>query len=368
MNHPSELNVVLMLTSILRNMDYLLYTLSVLFIATSFIPLIKNDYWTFRVFEYPRIQKLVLLILLLLSVIFFTSVSTLHWLIIVGLLITIAYLLYQIVPFTPLWKTQILKVKKCNPQQCITLVSSNVLEDNRNYEGCIEMVNAANPDVVLFLETDEGWVEALSVLDKDYPYSVKQPIHNTYGMLLFSKFPLKDTEVRFLVEKDIPSIHAKVKLPSGVWIQLHALHPTPPVPTENPRSTERDKELLLVADMVRKDSMPNIVFGDMNDVAWSYTTILFQKMSQMLDPRRGRGFFNTFHAHHWFLRFPLDHFFLTTDFKLKRIKRLTNFDSDHFPMLIEVQYEPNASKQQAENIIVATEQDKQEAKEKKEAI
>jgi endonuclease/exonuclease/phosphatase (EEP) superfamily protein YafD len=103
------------------------------------------------------------------------------------------------------------------------------------------------------------------------------------------------------------------------------VHPTPPVPNENPRSTERDKELLLVADLAKASDLPVIVIGDLNDVAWSYTTELFLKMSGLIDPRRGRGFYNSFHAHYPFLRFPLDHAFISTDFKLKGYQTVIQF-------------------------------------------
>ena len=94
--------------------------------------------------------------------------------------------------------------------------------------------------------------------------------------------------MKYLVEKDIPSIHATIVLPSGQAIRLFCLHPTPPVPQENPRSTEQDKEILLVGKLAKASRLPVIVAGDLNDVAWSYTTELFQKVSGLLDP--GRGF------------------------------------------------------------------------------
>jgi endonuclease/exonuclease/phosphatase (EEP) superfamily protein YafD len=104
----------------------------------------------------------------------------------------------------------------------------------------------------------------------------------------------------------------------------------------------------MVAKEVKKSGKPAIVIGDLNDVAWSYTTDLFTKISGLLDPRVGRGFYNTFHAKTPFLRFPLDHVFCSTDFKLVRLARLENFSSDHFPILISLQYERRAHLEQEE--------------------
>lgn len=151
-------------------------------------------------------------------------------------------------------------------------------------------IKRVNPNVVLLLEINGEWAKEMVSLKEHFPYEVEVPLENKYGMLLYSKLELKNTEIHFLVEDDIPSIHTEVLLPNGQAVQLFAVHPTPPVPNENPTSKERDKELLLVADLAKKSKLPVIVMGDLNDVAWSYTTELFLKMSGLLDPRKGRGF------------------------------------------------------------------------------
>ncbi|MBE8714505.1 endonuclease/exonuclease/phosphatase family protein [Sphingobacterium hungaricum] len=344
------------------------YILSCLLLIISILPLIKNDYWTFRVFEYPRMQKLVLHIVALLLLFYVAPQNSFSLILKIALLLSSAYLIYQILPFTPLWKKQVLQAKGIKPDQQLKLFISNVYEFNENHSGCLDVIAKANPDVVFLLETNERWNKAVASLDNDYPHSIKVPLENTYGMLFFSKLPLKDSEVKYLVEDDIPSVHTKIQLPNGKWVQLYGLHPTPPVPNENPRSTERDKELLLVADLAKESKIPVIVFGDLNDVAWSYTTTLFLKISELLDPRRGRAFINTFHAKYPLMRFPLDHVFCSSDFKLIKITRMDNFNSDHFPVFVQLQYEAIAKHQQEDNKLDADQGDYQEAAEKKAKI
>lgn len=110
---------------------------------------------------------------------------------------------------------------------------------------------------------------------------------------------------------------------------------------------------------VHDATMPVIVCGDLNDVAWSRTTRLFQKTSGLLDPRKGRGFYSTFHARIPGLRFPLDHIFHTEDFRLITMRRLPYIGSDHFPVYASLSYEPSAKGEQEAPI--ADKSEKQEA-------
>ena len=95
----------------------------------------------------------------------------------------------------------------------------------------------------------------------------------------------------------------------------------------------------MVALEVEKHKEPIVVMGDLNDVAWSHVTTLFRKVSGLLDPRRGRGFYSTFSARNWLMRFPLDYVFCSDHFGLVQMKRMPYNGSDHFAMSIHLQYD-----------------------------
>ncbi len=317
--------------------------LGYLFIIFSFIPFIRHDYWIFRVFEYPRFQKLLISLSLLFVFIILFNDDTLSDYTFIGLsAINNLYLFYLICPFTLISRKQI----QSNPRRKeshISILIFNVLQDNTDYS-IISQIHKLNPDVLCFVETNQRWTAKLKAETKEvYPYEILSPLENTYGMIFFSKFPLEDAQVHFIVKNDIPSISAKIILTDGKKIQLYCVHPEPPVPQENPRSTARDKELLIIGKWAKEQKLPVIVMGDLNDVAWSYTTELFCKVAELLDPRKGRGFFNTFNAKSHILRFPLDHIFCSKEFLVNQIKRLPYAGSDHFPMYIDLALKPEYS-------------------------
>jgi endonuclease/exonuclease/phosphatase (EEP) superfamily protein YafD len=336
-----------------------------LFVVFSLIPLIRNDNWIFRIFEYPRFQKLIVVVAVFVAFLFQFDPQLKHdWVFVTILLLNTGYLVYQVFPYTFIARNQLKRIRKKVGQNGISLLICNVFQDNKDVGRLLRQIEQYDPDLILLVEVDHYWNSKLDVLHENYPHRVLNPLDNTYGMSLYSKLELKNQQVNYLIEDGIPSIETLVKLRSGEFVTLFGLHPEPPVPNENPRSTERDAEILMVGKKVEKLDKPVIVAGDLNDVAWSYTTELFMKVSGLLDPRRGRGFFNTFHAKYRLLRWPLDHVFCSKHFCLIDLKRLPNVGSDHFPIFISLQLSLERSAEQAHETMDKSQHDEQVAEEK----
>lgn len=224
------------------------------------------------------------------------------------------------------------------PADAVRILTANVKQSNRDFGRLIREVEANDPDIVLLLEVDGGWMDGIAPIRESYPHRIEQPQENSYGMVLFSRLALVEPETLFRVLDDVPSMRATVALPSGERFRLHALHPEPPVPHAD--TLGRDSEVILVAREAAEDPLPSVVAGDLNDVAWSRTTRRFQRLSGLLDPRVGRGLYNTFDARYRLLRWPLDHLFHDARFRLVAMRRLPDIGSDHFPMLFEIALTP----------------------------
>ncbi len=293
----------------------------------------------------------------------FGRLRPLEYVIILGMGLSLMWQLLLIIPYTAIYPREMVDSPATDNRNRLSLLVYNVLSENRDVQALLNLIEEHNPDAILLSEPNQWWFEQLEILEKQYPFTVSQPQENQYGMILYSRFELSNPEIRFLVEPGIPSVRVQIRLLSDEIITLYGVHPRPPglkpksnevhntrYDTEDQEDGERedtdkrDAELMIVAKEIGeiKDE-PVIVAGDFNDVAWSHTTHLFQRIWGLLDPRVGRGLFTTFDTRSRLMRYPLDHVFATKHFLLVDLKRLPDIGSDHFPFLVVLDYLPNVS-------------------------
>jgi endonuclease/exonuclease/phosphatase (EEP) superfamily protein YafD len=284
-------------------------------------PFIRSSNWFIRLGDFPRLQILILLVVsIVLQIFTFNLQDYFSYIFTLILLICVIYQTASILPFTIFVKKEVQDAReKDNNDTNISILIFNVLMENERYGEVFEFIKKVDADVVLLAEPNKTWEKNLEKLNEIYPNVVSHPLENHYGMMFFSKVEIHDTELQFIIQDDIPSVHTQIKLRSNDDIAFHGVHPRPPVPEEKGRSTERDGELLLIGKAVRESNLPCVVAGDMNDAAWSKSTKLFKRISGLLDPRIGRGFYNTFHANYKIFRLPLDHVFHSHHFRLIKL-------------------------------------------------
>lgn len=331
------------------NLKSFLQGFGILAVVITLVPLIAADYWWIRIFDYPHIE-LTLLTLTAIAA-YFLRFEIKNWrdyAFITVLLVCFTYQFAKLFPYTPFSPFEINEpTANVDKSTGFKIVTSNVLQKNEISDSLVAEMKRVQPDVAVFTETNTRWKNEISKgIGADYPYKVEVPLPNTYGMLLYSKLALINPEVKFLVDDSIPSIHTEIRLNSGDKIQLHAIHPTPPMPQHNPSSSDRDAEMMKVALQARDSELPVLVIGDFNDVPWSQTVGLFKNVGELLDVRTGRSFYNTFDAGSFIMRWPLDHIFLSEEFRVKEIAAGPNIESDHFHFYAELFLQPELAEDQ----------------------
>ena len=353
---------------------------ALLFVVATILSETGLPQWPARMWDFPRSQILVFVVLIALVypiLAWHGGMGWFDWTVPALMVAVAARQTMWIWPYVARGKRDL--EQSDNPddghddEHTVRLLISNVLQENEEYELWREVVGREEADLVACAETTEKWISEIDkLLAESHPHQVKVPQDNYYGMAVYSRVPLHDVEVEHVVQDDVPSVHVTLELKGGRRVRVHVLHPRPPAPQEGDSSSPRDAELTVMARRIEQateageaeagpDALPTIVCGDMNDVAWSRTTALFLRISGLLDPRRGRGLFNTFHAGHWWVRFPLDHFFVDRRFRLVEMRRLDYAGSDHFPVYLSLALEPDAESEQPRHEVDA--EDREEADE-----
>ena len=336
-------------------------SLTVLLIFFTLLPKIPSSYWIFRVADFGKIQiNYFTIFTFLLGFLIFPH--EFWWLSQGILLLMIIYHSITLIKYTKYYPIKKINREGFTSSEKIKIISANVYQFNEDYPRFVNLIKKNNPDFFLTMESNENWEKALENLEKDYPFSHKVTLENTYGMHFYSKLKMNAAKTHFFVADDIPSIEAHLMTEDGFEFVFFGIHPPPPSPTEEKTSKERDGDLLSVGKRVKEIEKPVLVAGDFNNVAWSKSSVLFRKISHLIDPRIGKAFISTFHAKYWLLRFPIDLMFHSEEIFIKELKTLEKFGSDHLPVYCEFVID-HQNKAQKEKIEKADSADKVEAEE-----
>ena len=337
---------------------WLLRVLAILLIAGTLLSTTDLNQWWIRIWDFPRVQILIAMIVLGAALWFFDR-GWRPWipLVLAGLSI---WQVYRVYPYTSFAGHE---VARTLPEEnygdgCFSLLTLNVLQTNREYQRTADLIRRVDPDVLLLMETDQAWADAMAPVMQAYPGQIHRPLDNTYGIMFATRLPMSDASIQDFAQADTPSVVATLRAGKSAF-RMIGLHPRPP--TVNQDTEERDAEIIMAAKQSAALSMPVLAIGDFNDVAWSDTTRLFKKVGSFLDPRIGRGTYATFPADYTWLGWPLDHLFVTEEFLLREMSVGKAVGSDHRPVLAELCLDPRPARQRNEDAEGPSAEDREDA-------
>ena len=310
---------------IVEMIRWLVWALAITSLAVSFAPYLPGDYWWARMWDFPRVQiTVVVLVGIAAAVLIGARIP------VVLMAVAATVQIVQIIPLTPLVPIQTPLVE-AGDAETVHALALNVLMENDDYQRTTDLITSEDPDIILLMETDKTWADAMADTLSRYPVVVSYPEDDHYGLIFATRLTTEKAEVVFLTNGDTPAVVARLRTAQGRLFNYVGLHPRPPVPGTS--AEERDEQIRQAATLADSAAAPTVVMGDFNDVAWSHTARRYKEIGGFSDPRVGRGLLASFDANRWWMRFPIDHLYITDNIDLISFKRGPHVGSDHFPML-----------------------------------
>ncbi|MGQ0510635.1 MAG: endonuclease/exonuclease/phosphatase family protein [Betaproteobacteria bacterium] len=207
----------------------------------------------------------------------------------------------------------------------LVVASANIQYRNPDARALVEWLRKEKADLAIVLEVAPAHVRELEAV-ADYPHRRIVPDDGAFGIAVLSRHRLADVRV---IEgaAGIPRIEAVVQLPRG-QVRLTALHPMPPLTTED--HFARNRLLRALADAAAASSAPSIIAGDLNATPWS------SAFAGLADRglRRATGLAPTWPAAAaGLMGIPIDHVLVSQQWRTVASRAGPNLGSDHLPVL-----------------------------------
>ena len=157
-----------------------------------------------------------------------------------------------------------------SPESDLQVISFNVRTSNEEKAPAAEWILSAlskkASNIVLLMETDESWIQAMTRLEEALPYKYLHPRPDNFGMAVYSSEPIDRAEFESLEDAcAVPQFSGTVHLAKSA-VRILGVHPLPPVPGNFAYRNDCIKKIEKTAI---SEKTPAIVMGDLNCSPWS---------------------------------------------------------------------------------------------------
>lgn len=211
----------------------------------------------------------------------------------------------------------------------LSVMTVNVSAHNRDAGRLVSILERTRPDIVLVVELTPRWVRDLEPVYAEFAYRELAPDTGAFGLGLLSRYPIKALSRPEL--GGTVALDALVDGPAGS-LRVLGVHLRSPVSAR--RAAERNAGLRRLARRRASIEGPLVVLGDLNLSPYSPYYTDWLAASGLTDTLAGRGPSMTWPSFMPVLGIPIDHCFVTREFTLLERRHLSEFGSDHYPVLV----------------------------------
>ena len=220
-------------------------------------------------------------------------------------------------------------------QPALRALLANVNAENRDVERLQRLIVASNPDFIMLLEATPWLLNQLRGLDQRYPHRVAEPRDDLFGIALFSRHPVVQSQIVRFGDAASPPVIVATFTAGARPFTLIGVHPWPPVSAE--LAEGRNAQLQALAVRVRQSHPPVLALGDLNVSPWSPWFSQLLADSGLRDSRRGRGIQPSWPAGGWPLWIPIDHALFSAGIQIQQRAIGPAIGSDHYPVIVDFQ-------------------------------
>lgn len=274
-----------------------------------------------------------------LSLIVLLFQSPRNGMILYGLTLCWCYLLFLVQPWSLYLRSPPAVAEDAT--NSITVLSWNILAVNRSYAEIEEVIQQADADVVVLIETQPNLLEQLPYLTASYPISHKVLDWGGNGICLFSRVAGTEIELEPFDCPQQPALIASIPGESNrdgqsKSVQLVGLHTLSPVPIR--RTVLRDRQLAALRDWSAQQMTPICVCGDLNTTPWTHSFWQVERAG-FVDSRLGVGNLATWPSLLGRWGIPIDHALTKGACHISERRVLaTAPGSDHRPILFRLHF------------------------------
>jgi endonuclease/exonuclease/phosphatase (EEP) superfamily protein YafD len=233
-------------------------------------------------------------------------------------------------------------LKPGNAKGTYRVLLANVLQNNDAFGMVRHLIRSEEPDFIVLIEVNKTWYDQLRPALVDYPFKVMPLREDNYGIALFSRFPMKSSELRYFGTARVPSILASFQL-QGRPVTILATHPPPP--KTKLQAQLRNIQIEKIAEFMRSQPGEALLVGDLNMTSWSPHFKDLIRISGLRDSRKGFGLQKSWPTDRPLLMIPIDHILVSPGI-LVQSRRTGQFNgSDHYPVIMDFTLSKNKEKE-----------------------